>query len=200
MWWFGRWKVGVNIWLSRCLCWVRLRWSWFRTAHLVLWPGFVTKPAWTERAPVLQLLLISPSPFPGFLHLVGSHQEQGGWSGGGDTARTAHPKWLKRFQTYHIMLSHKGRAQGGDEGFFPNYQVLRSWVGIGLLVLSDGFCIICFFIFFSPISYYIVFISQPSNFSCFYGSDWLRAGAGREWASGCVGTALWARVSPLTAP
>lgn len=94
---------------------VRLRWSWFRAAHLVLCPRFGTKTAQTERTPpVLQLLLNSPSQSPGFLLLVSSLQEQGGWPGGGDTAGTAHPQWPKTFQNvlHHAEQSRQGCRVG----------------------------------------------------------------------------------------
>lgn len=98
-------------------------------------------------------------------------------------------------KTFYIMLSSQGRAAGWGGAVFPNHHVLRSWVCIALLMPNDGF-FICFFIFFIPISYYIVFVSQPSRVSCFCTFDWLHDPAGREW----VGTDLWAEVCPLHCP
>lgn len=67
------------------------------------------------------------------------------WGSSQDSSSTVTKRDSK---PYHIMLGSKGRAAGWGGGDFTIQQMLRSWVGIGLLVPADGCCIICLFIFF----------------------------------------------------
>lgn len=148
MWWFGSSKAGVNIWMCRCLYWVRLRWSWFRTAHLVLCPRFVTKTALTEETPQCFSFCWAALPsLQDYCFPWAPTLQQHGWSGGcvGICLGQLIHRDQRDSKPYHIVQGNKGRAAGWGGGGFTIQQMLRSWVGIGLLVPADGCCIICLF-------------------------------------------------------
>lgn len=182
---FGSSKAGVNIWMCRCLYWVRLRWSWFRTAHLVLCPRFVTKTALTEEnPPVLQLLLSSPSQSPGWLLPVSSHPQQHGWSGGCVGIRLGqliHSN-QRDSKPYHIVQGNKGRAAGWGGGDFTIQQMLRSWVGIGCWCQLMAFASFVYFfllqllhcLYISTIKFFLLLYFWLATWSHWEGmSKWL---------------------------
>lgn len=181
MWQFGRWKVGVNIWMCRCLCWVRLRgvcseqpiWC----CVLDLWPRqhWWKEPLffslrWTA-LPSLQDFCFSWTP---------SRNRVGVWRWGHsqDSSSTVTKDIPKRTTSCWAV---KAGLQGGEEEFIPNHQVLRSWVGIGLPVPSGGVFIYFLFsyqllhcLYISTIKFFLLLYFWLATWCCWEGmSKWL---------------------------
>lgn len=149
MWWFGSSRLVST---SGCAdVWTELGsggvgseqpiWS----CVLDLWP----KQHWQKEPQCFSFCWAALPSLQDCCFLWAPTQQQCGWSGGCvgiQPGQLIHSD-RERFQTISHHAGHKGRAAGWGGGDFTIQQMLRSWVGIGLLVPADGCCIICLFIF-----------------------------------------------------
>lgn len=188
MWWFERWEVGVNIWMCRYLYWFP-QVDLFRTAHLVLCPRFVTKAAltepqclsfgWTALSSVQDFCFLWPPTLSG----VGTQPGQPILSD------------QRHSKMHHIMLAIKAAA--GWAGVFSKSSVLRNWVGIDLLVPSDGF-FICLFSFFPAVITLSLYLNHQVFLAFVLEIGYLMLVGGNEQVAVWDWPVSWGQFCPLS--